>query len=407
MRTARYRLATAAALAVVATSLFTTEAAALRCAATSGGITVMPWSADVRTAEDGGSIIPYGQQDLDWWVVPTDGPTYSVAPHPSWTATIPNANWINSTRTYDSNPATGTGGLRDVLDRVGVALPFVTTQTTFRTTFQVPANSFLAQLDLQYAADNGVTFFLNGVPIGGYDPVPTEPSAFQQVRTLTWAGTFKDGANTLDAVVSDDGVATGLLVGGTATACAPGKVPPGTCVYATPTGLVTFSPKPINLGTGETNHVPHAFTTPDDDWYVHPAGTDAYSVAPHPTAWVTSTTANWINIATTRASGPPTTRTFAVQFTVPAGYTYADLDLRFAVDNTVELYLNAIALSNRIGFHLVPDQTAFNQFHPLLHVGQHFTAGTNTLYAVVRDYGGSTGLIVEGGARICARTPHG
>jgi hypothetical protein len=399
---------------------------------------------DLATGWDGAARIAATEPDDDWDVVTatSEADAYSVTPHSAWIDTAPDAGWINAKKTYESS---GTGGIvtgTAVVGRTiggavdgGVAtagpLPEVgPTKTTFRRVFELPRQSFLERLDLEYAADNGVTFFLNGVAIGGFDPTVEDSSAFTQRRPLVYAGPLlHDGANVLDAVVTDYGVATGLLVRGGYDGCFVRWTELGTCVDVRGDRLTPYPGTPVDLRTG-TNALGQRNNVGDTDakWTtVLPAPGPAYSVATYNGWYTGSTVSRWINSspsALTRggvypgdlgelddvirvggsssaAAGPvpvngPTQRRFKTTFSTGAGTRVAELNLRWAADNDVVFFLDG----NPVGTFTGATANHFNQLNRLYWSGT-LTGGTHSVEALVTDYGTATGLLVEGGATIC------
>ena len=359
---------------------------------------------DLGTGRVNGARVPADGRVDDTWTVPAKSPDYAydIAPHPAWLA-VTDADWINSRPDYAS---TGTSG-PVVVDTDAVLGPIATLQpvgpisllpskTTFRAKFTVPPQSFLNRLNLSYAADNGVTFKLNGVVIGGYDPPTADASAFQQARPLVYTGPLlREGLNYLDAVVTDYGVATGLLVRGGYDGCRVLWTEPGICVDVSETQVVAYAPRPIDLSTGSQNGTPDPIGAVDSKWHSVTNFTfpNAYSVTPHP-AWITSLSANWIHERPSASTSGMGVRTYSyeVAFTVGDHATYQDLNLRWAADDTAKIFLNGV---------LIASGGSYPNLTPLYWTGV-FNAGTNVLRAEVTDTGlHVSGLLVEGGARVC------
>ena len=402
-----------------------------------------PIAIDVGTGVTGGLRHSYTAQDDTWrTALPTPGPAYSVEPHGSWVPPT-GANWINSSTTNASHggsidvdlpaldalaPGVIDGGAVD--DTVAVAGATVgtvgvgTSTTTFRTTFTLPPEVVARHLDIAYAADNGVTFLLNGTPIGGFDPpasasITTQHSAFNQMRPLVYSGPFHDGLNVLDAVVSDHGVATGVIVRGAVRGCAVRGLDPTTCVTVGKDGRpVTYSPAPVDIGTGEDGGTPHTIGAPDPEWrYVTGTGTtDTYSVPDD--AWFSSPNANWVNSSPDRRSGyggigasatigeagpeitidaDPTgvgsTRVYRFTFTLPSDFVYGGLRFQYGGDNDVAFTLNGAPVAAATHAFTAPHQVSLPSA-PLV-------VGTNVLEATVTDHGVITGMFVEGGVFAC------
>lgn len=376
------------------------------CPQTSGGVPVLNWSKDLGTGEDNATPWAYGTDDWpDWYSVGTpSGRAYSVAPNSAW-ITSPNANWINSTTTNASGSSGGVvvdpeqnlpREVSNLTHKVGLGtggpITVVPAHTTFRIDFQLPDLSFNRSLRLDYAADNGVTFYLNGVAIGGYEPgnvggVPAF-AAFNQFHALAVNETgFVDGVNHLDAVVTDYGVSTGLLVLGTARACWPGiDYLPGTkCIHVTTdhAGLYTTPAQRYDVGT-----------VSNTGWSTTaPVSGPAYAVTNPPTAWVAG---QWINnTGNAYTSG---SATYQTTFPMALNATNQGLDLQVAADNAVDLYLNGTLIQS------IP-ANAYSAKHHVVWYGP-FNGGTNTLTAVVTDDGiAAAGLLVEGAAVSCPADP--
>lgn len=152
---------------------------------------------DLRTGSVGGAAIATGAPDTDWRVggVPTQG----TPPVSDYVVPGADRSWVAP----DTSPT-------------GV--------TRIRYTMNAPLGGTILAFSLRYAADNGVTFELNGAPLGGYPaPVSTlDHSGFNTERTLSVAGrTALVGANVLDALVDNTGGPLALLVSGTVTICGP------------------------------------------------------------------------------------------------------------------------------------------------------------------------------------------
>lgn len=412
---------------------------------------------DLGTGEQNLVRDAYGAADTKWDVVsPTAGPAYSVAPNSAW-VDVPNHNWINVRTTNASSGGTsGTGGTVEldatlpaspadpIVDPPADPDPVVVgpTTATFRTRFVLPAQGFLERLNLEYAADNGVIFKLNGVQIGGYSPAAATHTAFDRLHSLVYTGPLlRAGSNTLDAIVTDYGVSTGLVVKGGYDGCAVKYVAPGLCISTSDSGITTWAARRIPLNTGSANgSTRDAYGSIDQKWReVSPNAGDAFSVAPYPGWYDDSTVSNWIHatadprtgggvgigggsyedLLAIRTSGsssaagsglldvvagpvlsPPAQYRYRIQFSLPRGASYRDLDLKFAADNGVQFFLNGVPIGG-LSSAGATDHTPFNQLHPLLWAGGGFGTGTNTLDAVVSDLGVASGLIVEGAARVC------
>lgn len=300
---------------------------------------------------------------------PVPGPAYSVTPHPAWVVAT-DADWINTQPTYDST----------------------VTPNTFRTTFTLVPELLHRSLEIEFAADNGVTFYLNGGSIGGYDPPPGAPlpdqlAAYQELHPLAYSGPLlQDGLNVLDAVVNDDGFATGLLVHGAVHGCAVRGLSPTTCVEASPTHVVTYSPASLDVHTDAT-------------WRTGALGTGpAYAVAPYPNSWYPPTApVTWISVAPDRY-GPAHT-TYRTSFTLPADFSYGGVVLQFASDNDVAITLNGVPIGGNAGGPA--DPSAFRLLHTISLAQAPLVVGVNELRADVTDYGTVTGFLLQGGVYAC------
>lgn len=373
--------------------------------------TLGPVFYDLGTGEQGGVPDPIPNPDTRWDVVlPTAGNAFSITPHPAWT-TVTNANWINSRTTYASSGTPPTYNTTLQLPEGGtvtVAAGDVT--TVFSTTFTLVPEVVNRVLNAEFAADNGARFYLNGSFIGGYNPPAsatnaTQLAAFKQLHPLTYAGPLlQDGLNTFTAVVSDRGVATGLLVRGGVDGCAVRGVTPTTCVDYKPGGgttgggtVVTYSPAPIDLGTGEQGYVPDPIGSIDTKWRTGPLGNgNAFSVLPYGTnVWYDdSTTGNWISVAQNRMPGAGV-YTYRLDFTVPADISYGGLLFQYAADNNVAFTLNGTPVGSATN--------AFSTLHTVSVPSAPLVPGVNTLLATVTDFGVVSGLYVEGGAFVCRK----
>lgn len=150
---------------------------------------------DLRTGSVGGVAIATGAPDTDWLVggAATQG-TPAVSDY-----VVPGA------------------------DRSWITLAMSPIGTTrVRYTMNAPSGGTILGFTLRYAADNGVTFELNGDPLGGY-PAPAsavDHSGFNTERALNVTSRRAlVGANVLDALVDNTGGPLALLVGGTVTIC--------------------------------------------------------------------------------------------------------------------------------------------------------------------------------------------
>ena len=362
---------------------------------------------DLGTGEQGGVPDPIPAADTRWDVVlPTAGDAYSITPHPAWT-TVTNANWINSRTTYASSGTPPTVNTTITLpEGTSVTVAAGDVVTAYTTTFTLVPEVINRVLNAEFAADNGARFYLNGHFIGAYDPPAsassaTQFAAFQQLHPLAYTGPWlQDGLNKLTAVVADRGVATGLLVRGGVDGCAVRGVTPTTCVDYKPGGttgagsVVTYSPAPIDLGTGEQGYVPDPIGSVDTKWRTGPLGTNnAFSVTPHP-AWVTSTTSNWISVSPTRTATPGV-YTYRLDFAVPLDISYGGVLFQFAADNDVTFTLNGSPIGGAVN--------SYGALQTISLASAPLVPGTNTLIANVTEYGVVTGLLVQGGAYVCRK----
>jgi hypothetical protein len=374
MRVTRTRMMLAAALCALAAVTTTAHSApSTGCTQDLGATAISSVRLDVGTGETNGVPAAPTTVDARWDVAaPVAGNAYVVAPNAAWT-TVADAGWINARPTNASN---------------GVAA------TTFRTTFTLVPELVHRVLDLEYAADNGVTFYLNHHLVGGYDPPGTAPlpdqlHAFNQLHPLSYAGPFlQDGLNYLDAVVTDYGVSTGLLVRGAVSGCAVRGLVPTTCVSASPTGIVTYSPAPLDVGTSTAWHTGASGTGP------------VYAVPPWGTQWYAPTSATWISLTPTADSpSNQSVTTYSLAFTLPNDFSYGGVVLQFASDNDVVLRLNGVVIGGYAGGPTGP--ASFHEEHPISLASAPLHAGSNLLTADVVDYGVVTGLLVEGAVYAC------
>jgi hypothetical protein len=127
-------------------------------------------------------------------------------------------------------------------------------------------------------------------------------------------------------------------------------------------------------------------------------GPDAFIISPNG-AWISGLAADglakWIGTNATAAS-EGSTGLYAIDFTLSSPFSAAQLDLHYAVDNTLGgninagVYFNGTAISgvsNLIGGFSSENILTRNDIGPLLHTG------TNTLYFLARDAGGPAGLL--------------
>lgn len=362
---------------------------------------------DLGTGEQNGVPDPIPAADSKWdTVLPTAGDAYSITPHPAWT-TVPDANWINSRTTRASSgtpPQFNTTVTLPEGTVVNVSAGNVT--TAFSTTFTLVPEVVNRVLNAEFAADNGARFYLNGNLIGGFDPPAsasnaTQLTAFQQLHTLTYAGPFlQDGLNTFTAVVSDRGVATGLLVRGGVEGCAVRSRVATTCVDYKPGGttgagtVYTYSPAPVDLGTGEQGYVPDPIGSVDTKWRTGPLGTgNAFSVSPY-AGWLTPNTSNWISVSPTRTATPGA-YTYRLDFALPLDLAYGGVEFQYAADNDVTFTLNGTPIASATN--------AFGSWRTVSLASAPLVPGTNTLMATVTENGVVTGLVVEGGAFACRK----
>jgi hypothetical protein len=323
---------------------------------------------DLGTGEQNGVPDPIGSVDGRWKVAPSGADAYSVAPNAAW-VTVPDANWINQ---HPTNASTGTTPVR------------------YRTTFVLPPEVVQRSLGIDFAADNGVTFYLNGNPIGGYDPPAGAPwpdalAAFHQLHHLTYAGPFLQPVqNTLDAVVSDDGTATGLLVRGEVAGCATRGADPTTCVQVNRAGgVVSYSPAPIAVGTSVA-------------WSSGFGGTDPVYAISSPAPWYVPTPpATWISVTPTRQA-PSLGTHYEYTFNLPNDFAYGGIVLRFAADDEAVIRLNDATLT------ATANQPGWNHEESFALANAPLHAGPNTIAADVADTQGNlSGLLVEAEVYAC------
>lgn len=173
----------------------------------------------------------------------------------------------------------------------------------------------------------------------------------------------------------------------------------------------------VNLSTGTQNDeppgIPDPIGTVDPNWTVIQAPVavsgQAFSVQGPTPPWVTSPNANWIDPFNTGGliQDPSGQYTYQRQFTInTATHTNFTLTLLYAVDNSVQFFLNGNAIQAPPGgvTPLTGPITVNNQ--------GWFVNGLNTLTAVVRNFSGPlnnpTGLLIDGTLTaecICAPPP--
>jgi hypothetical protein len=211
----------AAAVAVVAAG-FVAQAASPAAATT-----CMP--IDLST---GGSFLGI---DPDWQVLPPGGTVAAsaanVPTHAGWVTPPVGTSWISESSATASGASPGTW--------------------RYRFTIVAPPGAPATPLTLRSAADNGVTFVLDGVPLGGYMATgPTDHTPFNQLHTLTTPPlTWLPGPHTLDAFVHNLGGPTALLVSGTLDLCTPECEAAPILVRESNTDVLAISPVHVQ-GTG-------------------------------------------------------------------------------------------------------------------------------------------------------------
>jgi hypothetical protein len=157
----------------------------------------------LSTGSSAGTADPFGTVDSEWLLtsaplpigLTVPKPVFSVKRYPSWIEPRPIANWIHPDATGNVSGPAGT--------------------YVFRTAFNVPWPMTVESLAFQFAADNSVTFYLNGNNIGS---VPG-PTGFAQWHTLYLANPPVGQVNILEAHVVNDGGPYGLVVAGGANLC--------------------------------------------------------------------------------------------------------------------------------------------------------------------------------------------
>lgn len=377
------------------------------------------YSRDLTTArsDSTGLAIPHTQVD-DTWTVPAKSPddAFSIARHTAWVPAAANSNWINSRPDYQSTGTGVSGGtpLDEVIaieagptdaatpaiavPEAAVPLPALPSKTTFRATFTVPQQSYLNRLDLTYAADNGVTFYLNGYPIGGFDPTVADVTAFNQERPLAYTGhLLQEGVvNVLDAVVTDYGVATGLLVRGGLSGCLVRYAVAGTCLDVQDNGVYAYPPVRHDISTGSQNGVRDAYGAVDTKWRSVRFWTapNAYSVKPYNGWFGNLTTANWIHEwPNPSTSGAVTTFKYEIDVPITAPVLSVQIAGRFAADDS--------AVFRFVNGPVVATGGTWSTTAPLQWAGT-LSPGLHKLRADVTDSGlVASGLLVMAEVRIC------
>ncbi len=138
-------------------------------------------------------------------VVTAAGLAYVVRPRPGYVANSAASAWISSTGAVTGEP--------DPASPFGLY--------TYSIQFVLPPLS-TSELDLRYAADNGVSIQLNGVAIGGFaPPSPGDPSAYGTKRPLFYNGSaLRAGmVNTLALVVVNWAGYEAVLLEGVVRTC--------------------------------------------------------------------------------------------------------------------------------------------------------------------------------------------
>lgn len=335
---------------------------------------------------------PYGAPDAQWTLVggpgTPAGSAYSIpALSPPWVQDPPYANWISpwSAQTPGGN----------------ILAPLSTAQNGFqpyvyKTTFPISEGSFdEVQLNLRFAADDTIDFYLNGVWIGGAGVFSqtigfTTWHSLSVSDTLPGPGPFVDGPNVLEAHVENYLVWTGFVaVGSVVQSCDP-------CAFVQ------------DLTTGITNGSTNGYGTNDDDWFMtmiddvptpsHPA---PYSVSPYP-GWLTPASGTWISpigspTGISNRTAPVGWYTYEMEIGLlcdMSEYSYCALDFVYAADNNVEILLNGNSIAG-------PRINAFQTTAPVTIVDcADLVAGTNFLTARVYNSGAPTGFHLAGSLEV-------
>lgn len=165
---------------------------------------------DLRTGSVNGVEDALGQSDSRWVLESSPvgpGPAVSIPTHGSWIADPAGTNWI------------GVRNAAGVVQTPGVYV--------YAAQFSIPSGYTSASITILYAADEEVSFALNGNPAFASTPAPAYlPPSFNSATHAVTSEFVIGGINTLRATVTNAANWTGLLVdGGVSSSCEPATDP--------------------------------------------------------------------------------------------------------------------------------------------------------------------------------------
>ncbi|VTU01421.1 na-ca exchanger integrin-beta4 : Outer membrane adhesin like proteiin OS=Anabaena cylindrica (strain ATCC 27899 / PCC 7122) GN=Anacy_4636 PE=4 SV=1: Cna_B: PKD: Calx-beta: Calx-beta: PT-HINT: DUF2431 [Gemmataceae bacterium] len=314
-----------------------------------------------------------------------------------WAGNAPDSRWVVPAATDgDVNAAPGAYRYRTTFDLTGID----------------PATVTLAG---QWAADDAATIYLNGVSTG----VTTAAPAYGALVGFTLTSGFRDGANTLDFVVSNAGGPTGLRVAaltgsgetGTrvavpAAAFGTGVGPGGQLLPATAAPAATgLSPTGGGLPNGATDgnftvtQAPAGFTGA-----ARVRAGDGTFPFPHWAGAADASGSAWLVPAAADAQGnaPPGDYWFTTTVNVsnPAGLV---LSGAWAADDQAAIFVNGVATGVTLG------APGYGAMAPFQLSGAYFKAGANQVQFRVTNGGATanpTGLRVAWDPAAPVADPH-
>jgi len=327
-----------------------------------------PCFQDLSTGFDAtGNLLAAGGVDARWTVISSGTASSAFAQaHSAWTPNlIDGAGWIGGSAVGD-----GSAGFGSV--------------TEFQTQFNLdycPCKSY--QLDLSFASDNSIQFFLNGTSIGG-------GAGFSSVLgPITATTLLTSGVNTLTAIVTNGSGPSGF----TANVQISGEVRTGTKVRNISTGVIA-------------RYNPIAHGLPDDEWILSdPIQMLSFIpiVAKPGPQWVAGPTglSRWITPAVSAQNDPapftPSTYWYDYYFDVDLEmFENPELGFKFTSDNSSTVLLNGVQIA------AASSSTAYTQWSgPVQAPAPLFVHGENLLRVQVLNDGfmgqdTPTGLRVEG-----------
>jgi hypothetical protein len=277
---------------------------------------------------------------------------------------------------------------------------------TYQTCFTLPFFFNAPTLKLQARADDIVRRIRFNGAVVFEDPDPNAKAGATKAGShrgpplaLTLTTGFQLGRNCLDVVVEDtDNLISGLNVAATVTFT---RIPPSgaTVAFCLP-GTVGQ----IDLSTGTTNGVKNAPGIADPKWnlVVVPTGFpgSAFSTNTVPN-WVANTPqpGNWIQRMANTNPQADSAGSYSYQMQLPplnpALYSSIQLSMRYAADNTANVYFNGQQVASCAG------PNCFSSWRTVPTLGTPATTflPNNTLAVVVGNSGSVTGLIVDASLR--------